>query len=124
MLDTSVLIGPLPDDIIDAIEEFSASYIVRAELMRGRAGFAQSPSLVHAARAREQLVETLDRLPGFWREFGAAESDAYAALTTRSEAAAHTKDALIAAHAIALDVPLMTADTGFTRFMGLQLVTV
>ena len=124
MLDTSVLIGALPDDVIDAIDEFSASYVVRAELMRLRARFAQSPSLAHAARARVQLVETLDRLPGFWREFGAAGSDVYATLTTRSEAAARTKDALIAAHAIALDVPLMTADTGFTRFTGLRLLTV
>lgn len=124
MLDTSVLIGPLPDDVIDAINEFSASYIVRAELMRGRARFAQSPPLAHAARAREQLVETLDRLPGFWREFGAAESDAYATLVTRSEAVTRTKDALIAAHAIALDVPLMTADTDFTCFTGLRLITV
>lgn len=124
MLDTSVLIGPLPDEVIDAIDDYAAPYIVRAELLRGRARFAQSPQLAHAARAREQLVETLDRLPEFWREFGAAESDAYATLTTRSEAAARSKDALIAAHAIALDMPLMTGDAGFTRFIGLRLLTV
>lgn len=123
MLDTSVLIAPLPDEVIDGIDEYSASYVVRAELLRGRARFTQSPHLAHAARARQQLIDTLDRLPGFWREFGAAESDAYATLAARSEAAARTKDALIAAHALALDVPLMTSDSGFTRFTGLRLTT-
>lgn len=123
MLDTSVLIGPLPDDVIDAIEEYSASFVVRAELLRGRARFERSPGLAPAARARAQLIRTLDSLPGFWREFGEAESDAYATLETPTEAAARTKDALIAAHAIALEVPLMTDDEGFTRFRGLRLIT-
>lgn len=123
MLDTSVLIAPLPDDVIDNIEEFSASHIVRAELLRGRTRFAQSPRLAHAARARQQLIDTLDRCPDFWCSFGAVESDAYANLTTHNEAAVRSKDAFIAAHAIALELPLMTGDIGFTRFEGLQLIT-
>jgi predicted nucleic acid-binding protein len=124
MLDTSVLIGPIPDEVIDAIEEHAASFIVRAELLRGHRHFERSEHLRPAARARAQLVATLDRLPGFWRPFGEAESDAYAALTTQSERAVRSKDALIAAHAIALDVPLITADEGFTRFAGLRVITV
>lgn len=124
MLDTSVLIGPIPDDVIDLIEEHSASFIVRAELLRGRRHFERSPDLRHAARARGQLVSTLDRLPGFWREFGQAESDACAQLESRNERAVRSKDALIAAHAIALDVPLVTADAGFTRFPALRVITV
>lgn len=124
MLDTSVLIGPIPDDIIDGIEEHAASFIVRAELLRGQRHFERSQNLRHAARARAQLVSTLDTLPGFWREFAEAESDAYAALTSANERAIRSKDALIAAHAIALDVPLITADSGFTRFAALRVITV
>lgn len=120
VLDTSVLIGPLREEVIDSIDEYAAPYIVRAELLRGREHFARTPDLAHAARARTQLVETLDLLPGFWLPFGAADSDAYATLVATSEGAVRTKDALIAAQALALDVPLVTADRGFTRFTGLR----
>lgn len=120
VLDTSVLVGPLRDDVIDAIEEYAASFIVRAELLRGREHFARTPGLAHAARTRSQLVEALDLLPGFWLPFAAAESEAYATLVATSEGAVRTKDALIAAQALALDVPLVTADRGFTRFTGLR----
>lgn len=124
MLDTSVLIGPIPDEIIDAIELHAASFIVRAELLRGQQFFERTAHLGHAARARSQLVATLDRLPQFWRVFGEVESAAYAALEASSERAVRSKDALIAAHAIALGVPLITADSGFTRFAGLTVATV
>lgn len=123
MLDTSVLIGPIPDDILARIDEYAASYVVRAELLRGQRHFERSPQYRPAARTRAQLVAALDDLPDFWRAFGAAESDAYAALESSSERAVRSKDALIAAHAIALDVPLITADAGFTRFVGLEVST-
>lgn len=124
MLDTSVLIGPIPDDIVEQIDDHAASFIVRAELLRGRRHFERSAALRHAALAREQLVSALDALPEFWRPFGDAESDAYATLESSNERAVLSKDALIAAHAIALGVPLVTADTGFTRFAGLEVIAV
>lgn len=122
MLDTSVLIGPIPDDILERIEEYAASVVVRAELLRGQRHFERSTEHGHAARARGQLVAALDALPGFWQEFGAAQSDAYAALESSSQRAVQSKDAFIAAHAIALGVPLVTADAGFTRFTGLDVI--
>lgn len=123
MLDTSVLIGPIPEDVIASIEEYAASFIVRAELLRGQRRFERMPQGQPAARARGELVATLDDLPAFWRAFGDAESDAYSRLVAPDERAVRTKDALIAAHALALDAPLLTADEGFSRFVGLRVVT-
>lgn len=120
MLDTSVLIGPIPEDILTRIDEYAASFVVRAELLRGQHHFERDPERRPAARARAQLISALDDLAGFWRTFGAAESDAYAALESSSERAVRSKDAFIAAHAVALGVPLVTADAGFTRFVGLE----
>lgn len=120
MLDTSVLIGRIPDDIVEHIEEHAASVIVRAELVRGLERFEATPGTAHQARERAQLVNALDALPTFWRSFGVPESDAYARLRARPEQAARSKDALIAGHAAAHGVPLVTADRGFTRFVGID----
>ena len=70
--------------------------------------------------ARAQLIDALDDLRGFWRPFGAVESAAYADLRASSEQAVRSKDAIIAAHAIAAGQTLITADHGFTRFQGLE----
>ena len=66
------------------------------------------------------MIAALDDLHGFWRPFGSAESDAYAQLRASSEQAVQSKDAIIAAHAIAAGQTLVTADRGFTRFQGLE----
>jgi len=120
MLDTSVLIGTIPTAVIDGIDEYGASFIVRAELLRGRERFARTAGHEHAARVRTQLVEALDAIPGFWTPFDDAAADAYATLAARPETAVRSKDALIAAQAVARGVPLLTADRGFTRFIGLD----
>lgn len=122
MIDTSVLIGALPDQIVDAIEDHAASYVVRGELLRGAERFAAQRNGRELARVRAQLVSALDELRSFWRPFDGAASTAYASLTAKPPTAARSKDALIAAHAVSLDVPLITADRGFTRFTGLEII--
>lgn len=123
MLDTSVLVGRIPEDVLESIEGYSASMIVRAELRRGLARFRSMTGGERRARVREQLIDALDSLGGFWEAFGIPESDAYAELVADPETAARTKDALIAAHAVSRDVPLITADRGFSRFPALELIT-
>jgi len=118
MLDTSVLIGIMPEQVIDHIDSYTASFIVRAELLRGLRRLERTAGDEHDARIRRQRIATLDSLPTFWRPFDADASDAYADLAAQPETAIRSKDALIAAHAIALGVPLLTADRGFTRFVG------
>ncbi|QPE04159.1 PIN domain-containing protein [Microbacterium schleiferi] len=120
LLDTSVLIGPIPAAVIEGIERYVAPYLVRAELLRGQRRFELSPNMRQRAAARAQLIAALDDLHGFWRPFGSAESDAYAQLRASSEQAVQSKDAIIAAHAIAAGQTLVTADRGFTRFQGLE----
>ncbi|WP_036283715.1 type II toxin-antitoxin system VapC family toxin [Microbacterium luticocti] len=122
MIDTSVLIGVLPDQIVDAIEDHGASHIVRGELLRGAERFAAQPNGRELARVRAQLVSALDELRAFWRPFDGAASTAYASLTAMPPSAARSKDALIAAHAVSLGVPVITADRGFTRFTGLEII--
>lgn len=119
MLDTSVLIGAIPAEIIDDIDDFGASFFVRAELARGLRRLEGS-SEPGRARMRGQLISALDDLPDFWHAFGASESEAYSSLTAASEAAVRSKVAFIAAHAVAQEVPLFTRDAGFTRFDGLD----
>ena len=120
LLDTSVLIGPIPTPIIESIERYAAPYLVRAELLRGQRRFERTPHMRQRAVARAQLIDALDDLRGFWRPFGAVESAAYADLRASSEQAVRSKDAIIAAHAIAAGQTLITADHGFTRFQGLE----
>ena len=120
LLDTSVLIGPIPAAVIEGIERYVAPYLVRAELLRGQRRFELSPNMRQRAAARAQLIAALDDLHRFWRPFGSAESDAYAQLRASSEQAVQSKDAIIAAHAIAAGQTLVTADRGFTRFQGLE----
>lgn len=120
LLDTSVLIGPIPAPVIESIERYAAPYLVRAELLRGQRRFELSPTMRQRALARAQLIAALDDLHGFWRPFGAAESDAFAELRASSEQAVRSKDAIIAAHAVAAGQTLITADRGFTRFEGLE----
>lgn len=124
MLDTSVLIGMIPEHVIDEIDQYAASFIVRAELLRGLHRFDATPELQPAARIRRQRIAALDDLPEFWLAFDADASEAYAQLTATSESAIRTKDALIAAHAVALGVPLLTADRGFTRFANADVIFV
>ena len=121
MLDTSVLVGRIPDVVVDGIEQYSASFLVRGELARGLGRFRSDPRATHLARMRAELLSALDALPAFWRPFDASASDAYGRLRAEPHAAARTKDALIAAHALAFGVPLLTADRGFTRFADLEL---
>nr|WP_274636810.1 PIN domain-containing protein [Microbacterium bovistercoris] len=43
-------------------------------------------------------------------------------LAAQPPTAARSTDALIAAHALSLGMPLITADQGFTRFTGLEVI--
>lgn len=120
MIDTSALIGTLPESVILGIHDHGASYLVRAEMVRGLRRFEARQGAAQTARVRRQLIATLDSVPGFWRAFDGAASDAYASLVAQPESAVRAKDAFIAAHALALGVPLMTADLGFTRYVNVD----
>ncbi|ERK70031.1 type II toxin-antitoxin system VapC family toxin [Leifsonia aquatica] len=116
MLDTSVLISGLPDDVVDDIDAYRSSMICRGELIQGLVAFRSDQRRQAAAGQRRELIRTLDELPGFWLPFDRAASDSYGALTVEPRSAGRLKDALIAAHAHAVGVPLLTEDEGFTRY--------
>lgn len=116
MLDTSVLISGLPDDVVDRIDAYRSSMICRGELIQGLVAFRSDQRRQAAAGQRRELIRTLDELPGFWLPFDRAASDSYGALTAEPRSAGRLKDALIAAHAHAVGVPLLTEDAGFTRY--------
>lgn len=116
MLDTSLLISGLPDDVVDRIDAYHSSMICRGELIQGLVAFRSDQRRQAAARQRRELIRTLDGLPGFWLPFDRAASDSYGALTAEPRSAGRLKDALIAAHAHAVGVPLLTEDAGFTHY--------
>ncbi|MDN4615873.1 PIN domain-containing protein [Leifsonia sp. F6_8S_P_1B] len=116
LLDTSVLISGLSEEMIDRIELYRSSMICRAELAQGLAAFEKDPSRFAQLAIRRELLRLLDSIPGFWLEFDRAASDAYGSLTAEPKTALPLKDALIAAHALAAGLPLLTEDAGFSRF--------
>ncbi|UAJ78417.1 type II toxin-antitoxin system VapC family toxin [Leifsonia sp. ZF2019] len=116
MLDTSILISGLPDEVIDEIDAYRSSTICRGELIQGLVAFRSDPRREAAAAQRQELVRILDELPGFWLHFDRAASDSYGALTAEPRGAGRLKDALIAAHSQSAGLPLLTEDTGFTRY--------
>ncbi|TAM71838.1 MAG: PIN domain-containing protein [Microbacteriaceae bacterium] len=117
MLDTSVIIQGIPEDIIDDIENYCSSAIVRAELMHGLYSFVNDPAVPEdRVKRRRLLIQNLDALEDFWADFGIDASDGYGILAACPKSAIRQKDALIAGHAVALKLPLITHDTGFSRF--------
>jgi predicted nucleic acid-binding protein len=122
MLDTSLLISGFPDDVIDDIGSYRSSTICRGELVQGLVSFRADPRRKAAATQRQELIATLDGLPEFWMDFDRAASDGYGTLTARPRSAIRQKDALIAAHAFAIGVPLLTEDAGFSRFPDVEVV--
>ncbi|MCI0156162.1 type II toxin-antitoxin system VapC family toxin [Leifsonia shinshuensis] len=124
MLDTSVLISGIPDHIIDELGSYRSSTVCRGELMQGLFSFQADPRRKAAASQRHELIATLDDLPEFWLDFDRAASDGYGTLTARPRTAIRQKDALIAAHAYAVGVPLLTEDAGFSRFPDVEVVIV
>ncbi|HEY5223634.1 MAG TPA: PIN domain-containing protein [Microbacteriaceae bacterium] len=117
MLDTRVIIQGIPDDIIDEIENYCSSAIVRAELMHGLDSFIDDPAVSEdRAKRRRLLIQNLDAIDGFWADFGLEASDGYGVLTAHPKSAIRQKDALIAGQAVALKIPLITHDRGFSRF--------
>lgn len=54
MLDTSVLVGRIPEEVLERIEEYSSSMIVRAELGRGLTRFRSMKGGERRARVRAQ----------------------------------------------------------------------
>ena len=116
MLETSVLISGLPEEVIDSIEEYCSSIICRAELAQGLAAFEKDPAKFAQLAVRRELLRLLDSLPGFWLDFDRAAADGYGTLTARPKSAIRLKDALIAGHALAAGLPLVTEDAGFSRF--------
>lgn len=122
MLDTSLLISGMPDDVIDEIDSYRSSTICRGELVQGLVSFQADPRRTAAASQRQELIATLDDLPAFWLDFDRAASDGYGTLTARPRTAIRQKDALIAAHAQAVGVPLLTEDAGFSRFPDVEVI--
>lgn len=122
MLDTSVLIGGIPSEVIDDIGSYRSSMICRGELAQGLSAFEADRRRTTAAGQRRELIRTLDELPTFWLAFDRAASDGYGTLTARPRTAIRQKDALIAAHAFSANVPLLTRDTGFSRFPAVKVI--
>ncbi|MEN2737043.1 PIN domain-containing protein [Microbacterium sp. X-17] len=122
MLDTSILISGLPSEVIDDIGAYRSSMICRGELAQGLVVFRGDRRHHAAASQREELIRTLDELPDFWLDFDRAASDGYGPLTAQPRKAIRQKDALIAAHAYAVGVPLLTGDAGFSRFPDVEVV--
>ncbi|MEO7017291.1 MAG: PIN domain-containing protein [Leifsonia sp.] len=116
MLDTSVLISGVPEEIVDRIEDYCSSMICRAELAHGLAAFEKDASRFAQLAIRRELLRLLDSIPGFWAAFDLPAADGYGALTAKPKSAIRLKDALIAGHALALGLPLFTEDAGFSRF--------
>ena len=107
LLDTSVLItNPLTG--IDSQQEYAASILSRAELEFGIA-VAQASQ----ADFRRRRLQDLDRLFA-WLPFTAATTRAYGilarAMHSQAPAQARRIDTYIAAHALELGVPFMTAN--------------
>lgn len=119
LIDSSALIGGLPSRVLDKIERYCSSTIVRAELVYGLRAFQRTNQAARVAR-RETLLRVLDSLPGFWVDLDVAASEGYGALTASTQAM-RVKDALIAGHAQSLGVPVLTRDAGFTRFASVEI---
>lgn len=121
MLDTSVIVAGFTPEIIADFENYASSMICRAELARGLAVFADDPTRTTRALIRRELLELLDSIPGFWMEFDQRAADGFGRLTGQPKSAMRLKDALIAGHAYAHDLPLVTRDSGFSRFPAVRL---
>ncbi|MGO3192241.1 MAG: type II toxin-antitoxin system VapC family toxin [Microbacterium sp.] len=115
LIDSSALIGGLPPRVLDNLDQYCSSTIVRAELSYGLHAFQASSRVDRTAR-RETLLRVLDSLPGFWSDFDLAASEGYGTLSASTTQAMRVKDALIAGHAHSLGIPILTRDAGFTRF--------
>lgn len=122
LVDTSILVGSIPAEIIDNIDRYCSSAICRGELVQGLRAFRADPARQHVAGSREELIRLLDSVPQFWRNFDAAASDGYGQLTAPTKSALRLKDALIAGHALALRAPVVTGDPGFSRFNEIEVL--
>lgn len=116
LLDTSILIDRVAlVAISDDIDKFVSSTIVRSELVCGL--HTREPGSAERSH-RQKLIELFDGLNGFWLPFDLDSSEAYGALTAQPFSAMREKDALIAAQASSLNLPVVTNDRGFSRFDG------
>lgn len=123
MIDTSVLIAGMPAQMVGRVTEYCSSTICRAELAQGLNAFARDPQRHTEEVHRRELLRLLDSLPAFWVDFGCGASDGYGTLTAEPRSALRLKDALIAGHALALELPLVTVDKGFSRFPGVRVLS-
>jgi predicted nucleic acid-binding protein len=121
MLDTSVIVAGFTPEIIADFESYASSMICRAELARGLAVFSGDPARKSRALIRRELLQLLDSVPGFWMEFDQRAADGFGRLTAQPKSAMRLKDALIAGHAYAHDLTLVTRDDGFSRFPAVRL---
>jgi predicted nucleic acid-binding protein len=111
LLDTNVLVA-MPDEVVKQIDQYRASTVSRAELEFG-VSTATLRGQDQIATMRRLRLEALDDA-GIWvafderasREYGAAAARVLAGGAVASRA--RHKDGLIAAHALALGVPVMT----------------
>jgi len=118
LLDTSVLLQ-LDLEIATSIRSFVSSYLCRAELEFGHSLLLQRGALNDAATLA-LLIESYDEVP-IWRPFAMAASQCHGpnAATAHQMAPgkARTTDAMIASHAIALGLPVITENVkDFQRF--------
>jgi len=118
LLDTSVLLQ-LDQCLEQHLAKFASSVIVRAELMAG-IELRRLKGDEIGAGLRELLVSACDEA-GIWRNLDSGFTQTYGAIVAplflTAPAKARSRDALIAAHAAYLNIPVVTANQNdFNRF--------
>jgi len=124
LLDTSVLLE-LDEDLEPSIRHFVSSTICRAEMALGRQ-LRENRGDEKEAKILATLIKNYDRAD-IWRQFDTKASDAYGYLAAqvlpKAPATARSRDALIAAHAASLGLPVVTANTKDFQKLGVPVLT-
>jgi len=125
LLDTNVLIA-MPGAVVREIDQYAASIISRAELEFGVAT-ASLRDQEQVATMRRLRLDALDEAD-IWRAFDRRATRAYGAAAARVlrdgavPSTARHKDGLIAAHALALGVPVMTHNADDLHRFGVRVL--
>ena len=133
LLDTTALIAP-PAIVVHNIRSFVSSTICRAELALG-VTLAQKRESGEECRRRAVRLQAYDDVD-IWLPFDRDAANKYgslaAPLALKVVIASHgtgrprphqRKDALIAAHAASLGLPVLTSNTADFRKLGVQTIT-
>jgi predicted nucleic acid-binding protein len=125
LLDTNVLVS-MPDVVVQEIDRYRASTVSRAELEFGVSAAALRGQ-EQIATMRRLRLDALDDA-GIWLPFDARASREYGAAAARVLAGgavasrARHKDGLIAAHALALEAPVMTYNVADLERFGVRVL--